>query len=119
MTFDTSSAFDSKSYIDDVPNGKEPTLGGQLRTKAVWVDETKCIGCTYCNSVATNTFVMEPTLGRARAIRQDGDNTDVIQEAIETCPVDCIQWVNFEDLDDLRSKLDKQDYRPLGLPPWT
>ncbi len=58
-------------------------------------------------------------MGRARAIRQDGDSTETIQEAIDTCPVDCIQWVNFEDLDNLRSQLDKQDFRPLGLPPWT
>ncbi len=119
MTFDSSAAFEAKSYQEDAPNGKEPTLGGKLREKAVWVDETKCIGCTYCGSVATNTFVMEPDLGRARAIRQDGDSTELIQEAIDTCPVDCIQWVNFEDLDDLRAKLEKQEFRSPGLPPWT
>ena len=119
MTFDTSSAFESKAFVDEGPNGKEPTLGGTLRSKAVWVDETKCIGCTYCSCVATNTFVMQPDLGRARAVRQDGDKTEIIQEAIETCPVDCIQWVKFEDLDDLRERLAKEDYRQLGLPPWT
>ena len=118
MTFDPSSAFEAKSYGENKQNGKEPLLGGELREKAVWVDESKCIGCTYCNSVASNTFVMEPDLGRARAIRQDGDITETIQEAIETCPVDCIQWVNFEDLEDLRLKLEKEDIRPLGLPPW-
>tara|TARA_Y100001968_G_C18971214_1_gene532379 strand:- start:225 stop:584 length:360 start_codon:yes stop_codon:yes gene_type:complete len=118
LTFDTSSALQAKLYPEEGSNGKEPTLGGKLRARAVWVDERKCIGCTYCGSVATNTFIMESDRGRARAIRQDGDSTDVIQEAIDTCPVDCIQWVNFEDLEDLRSKLEKHDYRPLGLPPW-
>ncbi len=118
MTFDPSAAFEAKSYKELDPNGKEPILGGTLRAKAVWVDESKCIGCTYCGCVATNTFAMESEMGRARAIRQDGDSTEVIQEAIDTCPVDCIQWVNFEDLDDLRSKLEKSDIRPLGLPPW-
>ncbi len=118
MTFDPSLAFQAKSYEENSPNGKEPLLGGELRAKAVWVDESKCIGCTYCNSVATNTFTMEPELGRARAMRQDGDSKEIIQEAIDTCPVDCIQWVDFEDLDDLRSQLDKKDFRPLGLPPW-
>jgi ferredoxin len=29
----------------------------------------------------------------SRVIRQDGDTEEVIQEAIETCPVDCIHWV--------------------------
>ena len=118
MTFDPSSAFEAKSYEDNCPNGNEPLLGGKLRSQAVWVDESKCIGCTYCGCVATNTFVMEPSHGRARAIRQDGDSTELIQEAIETCPVDCIQWVNFEDLEELKEKLEKTDFRPLGLPPW-
>ena len=29
-------------------SGKEPVLGGGLREKAVWVEETDCIGCRYC-----------------------------------------------------------------------
>jgi len=119
LNFDPSTAFQAKSYEESEPNGQEPILGGKLREKAVWVDESKCIGCTYCSSVASNTFVMHPDQGRARAIRQDGDNNNLIQEAIDTCPVDCIQWVDFEDLDSLRQKLDQQDFRPLGLPPWT
>ena len=118
MTFDSSSAFEAKSNDQYSPSGKEPVLGGKLRAKAVWVDESLCIGCTYCGCVATNTFAMEPDLGRARAIRQDGDSTELIQEAIETCPVDCIKWVDFEDLKGLKEKLEKQDFRPPGLPPW-
>jgi len=80
------------------------------------VDEAVCIGCRYCAHVATNTFVIEPSLGRSRAIRQDGDSTERIQEAIETCPVDCIHWVPFERLNDLRDQLDRQDLQPLGMP---
>ena len=119
MTFDPSLAFQAKSYEDNSPNGKEPILGGELRERAVWVDERKCIGCTYCSSVASNTFAMEQEQGRARAFRQDGDTTEIIQEAIDTCPVDCIEWVLFEDLDDLRSLIDKHNFRNLGLPPPT
>ncbi len=96
--------------------GFEPVLGGALRDKAVWVDEAVCIGCRYCAHVATNTFVIEPSLGRSRAIRQDGDSTACIQEAIETCPVDCIHWVDFEDLAGLRERLDGMELLPLGLP---
>ena len=76
--------------------GLEPFLGGVLREKAVWVDESDCIGCRYCAHVASNTFVMVPETGRCRAVRQDGDPLDRIQEAIDTCPVDCIHWVDFE-----------------------
>tara|TARA_A100001011_G_scaffold146013_1_gene154123 strand:+ start:210 stop:452 length:243 start_codon:yes stop_codon:yes gene_type:complete len=76
------------------------------------VDESVCIGCRYCAHVAGNTFVVEPHLGRSRAIRQDGDSTECIQEAIDTCPVDCIHWVPFEDLDTLQSDLIRQDLQP-------
>ena len=99
-----------------VSNGWEPLLGGALREKAVWVDEAVCIGCRYCAHVACNTFVVEPNYGRSRVIRQDGDSTERIQEAIDTCPVDCIHWVGFEDLDDLRRQRESQDLLPLGLP---
>ena len=119
MTFDPSAAFRAHSGEQSQCNGKEPTLGGQLREKAVWVDERKCIGCTYCGSVATNTFTMEPDQGRARVFRQDGDSLELIQEAIDTCPVDCIEWVDFEQLDDLRNVLQKHNFRNLGLPPVT
>ena len=92
-----------------VSNGLEPLLGGALREKAVWVDEVVCIGCRYCAHVACNTFVVEPNYGRSRVIRQDGDSTELIQEAIDTCPVDCIHWVGFENLDDLRRQRESQD----------
>ena len=67
-----------------------PLLGDEFRGQAIKVDEAVCIGCRYCAHVATNTFVVEPRLGRSRAIRQDGDSTERILEAIDTCPVDCI-----------------------------
>ena len=83
MTFDPSAAFETRSreyqQSSDIHepnaafevsnnedfklNGRDPVLGGKLREKAVWVDERKCIGCTYCSSVATNTFAMEPEQG--------------------------------------------------------
>ena len=97
-------------------SGLEPLLGGELRQKAVWVDEAVCIGCRYCAHVATNTFVVEPTWGRSRAIRQDGDSTERIQEAIDTCPVDCIHWVGYEELPALEARLQQQEIQPLGLP---
>ena len=114
---DPSSVFNVKVKLDTRPNGREPCLGGQLREKAVWVDESICIGCRYCAHVATNTFVIEQTLGRSRAIRQDGDSTELIQEAIETCPVNCIHWVQFEELDQLRDQLEQEGVYPLGMLP--
>ena len=96
--------------------GDAPLLGGQLRQRAVWVDEASCIGCRYCAHVAANTFVVEQEWGRSRAIRQDGDSTERIQEAIDTCPVDCIHWVPYEQLPALAEELSRQEILPLGLP---
>jgi ferredoxin len=79
-------------------SGLEPELGGQLRQKGVYVDELTCIGCTHCAHVARNTFYIEPDYGRARVVRQDGDNEDLIQEAIDTCPVDCIHWLPYAEV---------------------
>ena len=112
-------AFEASSIEDFELSGRDPVLGGKLREKAVWVDERKCIGCTYCSSVATNTFSMEPEQGRARAFRQDGDSDELIQEAIDTCPVDCIEWVPFEDLNKLGEVITNHHFRNLGLPPVT
>ena len=49
-------------------------------------------------------------------IRQDGDSTERIQEAIDTCPVDCIHWVPFESLEALKRDLVRQNLqaRPQG-----
>ena len=96
--------------------GFEPVLGGELRQKAVWVDEAVCIGCRYCAHVASNTFLVEQEWGRSRAIRQDGDSTERIQEAIDTCPVDCIHWVDYEQLPELEQRLSEQEILPLGVP---
>jgi len=117
--YDPKAAFVAANNEDFKLNGRDPVLGGKLREKAVWVDERKCIGCTYCSSVATNTFAMEPDQGRARAFRQDGDSEELIQEAIDTCPVDCIEWVSFEKLIKLRKLLENHHFRNLGLPPIT
>jgi ferredoxin len=66
--------------------------------------------------VAGNTFLVEPLWGRSRAIRQDGDSTETIQEAIDTCPVDCIHWVAYEDVPQLEERLRSQELLPMGYP---
>lgn len=97
-------------------SGLEPELGGVLRQQGVYVDEQTCIGCRHCSHVARNTFFIEPDYGRARVIRQDGDSEDLIQEAIDTCPVDCIHWVNYKELRKLEDERKYQVITNLGLP---
>lgn len=59
----------------------------------VFVDEISCIGCTNCVGVCPRTFQMQwDEHGRARAIRQGTDTETDLQEALDTCPVNCIHW---------------------------
>ena len=115
---ETNSIGESSSFYElDELSGHVPVLGGKLSEKAVWVDESRCIGCRYCAHVATNTFIVDEEYGRSKAIRQDGDNLETLQEAIDTCPVDCIHWVKFENLADLENSLDRDMFQSLGKLP--
>lgn len=96
--------------------GLEPELGGVIRQTGVYVDEVTCIGCKHCAHVARNTFYIEPDYGRSRVIRQDGDSAEVIQEAIDTCPVDCIHWVDYTELKKLEEERKYQVIPVAGFP---
>lgn len=98
-------------------SGLEPELGGELRQKGVYVDEVVCIGCKHCAHVAPNTFYIEPDHGRSRVFCQDGNSEEIIQEAIDTCPVDCIHWVDYTKLKGLEKQRQHQVVRNLGIPP--
>ncbi|PSB23707.1 ferredoxin [Stenomitos frigidus] len=97
-------------------SGLEPELGGALRQKGVYVDEMTCIGCKHCAHVARNTFYIEPDYGRSRVIRQNGDSEDLLQEAIDTCPVDCIHWVDYTELKRLEEERLYQVIPLVGFP---
>ncbi|MGF1568416.1 MAG: ferredoxin [Nodosilinea sp.] len=96
--------------------GYEPELGGALRQNGVYVDEITCIGCKHCAHVARNTFYIEPDYGRSRVYRQDGDSEALIQEAIDTCPVDCIHWVDYSELKQLEADRKHQVIPIAGFP---
>ena len=93
-------------------SGLEPELGGILRQKGVYVDELTCIGCKHCAHVAHNTFYIEPEYGRSRVVRQDGDSEEVIQEAIDTCPVDCIHWLDYTEV---KNREQEREYQVIPI----
>lgn len=97
-------------------SGFEPELGGTYRQQGVYVDEVTCIGCRHCALVARNTFYIEDNYGRSRVFRQDGDTEEVIQEAIDTCPVDCIHWVDYTTLKRLETERKDQVISLPGSP---
>jgi len=72
--------------------------GEAVLARFTYVDENTCIGCKNCALVARNTFLMEEELGKARVSAQGGDSEELIAEAIDSCPVNCIHYVSLEDL---------------------
>jgi len=91
----------SASLVETSVSG-QPVLRGYEVDKEdytfTFVDEHNCIGCTNCAMIARNTFKMEEDFGRARVYKQDGDAVEVVEEAVLSCPVDCIHPVSFEEL---------------------
>mmetsp|Transcript_31449 Transcript_31449/g.35215 ORF Transcript_31449/g.35215 Transcript_31449/m.35215 type:complete len:448 (-) Transcript_31449:293-1636(-) len=87
----------------------DKTTGEPIRQQHVYVDEHACIGCTNCATIAQSTFFMESGMGRARVFAQWGDKDDTIATAIETCPVDCIYYVPYEEL--VALEVDRRDQR--------
>jgi 4Fe-4S single cluster domain of Ferredoxin I len=57
--------------------------------------------------IAQSTFFMQQDHGRARVFQQWGDDDETIQIAIQTCPVDCIHYVPYDEL--VRLEVDRRD----------
>jgi ferredoxin len=88
--------------------------GEPYRQQMVYVDEHTCIGCTNCASIAQSTFFMHSEHGRARVFQQWGDDDETIQIAIETCPVDCIHYIPYDELVALEKERRFQNINPKG-----
>lgn len=67
-------------------------------TRAVFVDECACIGCKMCVWCASGTFRIDEQHGRSRVFAQWVDQEEKIEDAIASCPVDCIHWVEKNQL---------------------
>lgn len=74
-----------------------------------FVDEFSCIGCKNCANTAESTFEMEPLWGRARVCNQRADQPALVQEAIDTCPVNCIHWVSAQQLTLLEDEMRRME----------
>ncbi|KAL5707461.1 hypothetical protein ACHQM5_018361 [Ranunculus cassubicifolius] len=70
-----------------------PFLDDSSTKDHAFVDEFSCIGCKNCANVAPTVFEIEEDFGRARVHCQSG-YSDIVQQAIESCPVDCIHWTS-------------------------
>ncbi|GAB4824861.1 hypothetical protein Ancab_007729 [Ancistrocladus abbreviatus] len=81
-----------------------PFLDDTCPKDHVFVDEFSCIGCKNCANVAPDVFNIEEDFGRARAYNQCG-NPNLVQQAVDTCPVDCIHWTSAAQLSLLEDEM--------------
>jgi len=59
--------------------------------REVYVDQDVCIGCGLCVSLVPGVFRLNDA-GVSEAYDQEGADQADIQEAIDSCPVNCIHW---------------------------
>ncbi|KAH7577325.1 hypothetical protein JRO89_XS01G0236300 [Xanthoceras sorbifolium] len=88
---------------------------GPLRPEALFVDENVCIGCRECVQHASNTFVMDEAMGCARVKVQYGDSDENIEVSVDSCPVNCIHWVDREELAVLEFLIQPQPIKGYGV----
>jgi ferredoxin len=60
----------------------------------VYIDEDECIGCGSCEEICPEVFELDEDTQKALVIQPEDGPEDLIDEAIEACPVDCIYWEN-------------------------
>eukprot|EP00210_Caulerpa_lentillifera_P005564 g5322.t2 len=88
-------------------NAVNPFYDDSYPANQVFVDEFTCIGCQNCINVCPKSFGLEEMFGRARVINQNYTNGELVQEAIDTCPVSCIHWVTAPQLTLLETAMAK------------
>ena len=56
----------------------------------VTLDGEKCIGCGVCSQIAPDVFALDVDCGVAKVMRVDGGAS--VEQAVESCPVSCIEY---------------------------
>ncbi|KAG5527220.1 hypothetical protein RHGRI_028203 [Rhododendron griersonianum] len=103
------------SFGRNIPDLGFSTWNGPFRPQALFVDENACIGCRECVHNASNTFVMDEALGCARVKVQYGDDDTKIEVSVDSCPVNCIHWVEKEELQVLELLIRPQPKEGHGI----
>jgi ferredoxin len=60
--------------------------------KRVVIDDDECVGCESCVELCPDIFGLNEDTEKAEVLKPEGGDEDCIEEAIESCPVECIDW---------------------------
>ncbi len=61
-------------------------------SRVVVIDEDECIGCGTCEELCPDVFRLNEETEKAEVIDPEGGPEDLIEEAMDSCPVACIDW---------------------------
>ncbi len=56
----------------------------------VVIDQVECIGCETCVELCPEVFALDADGEKAEVIKADAVDMECVQEAIDSCPVECI-----------------------------
>jgi len=62
--------------------------------KKVVIDAGECVACGTCVEICPEVFKLEEGAEHAEVIKSSVGSAeqDAVQESIDTCPTQCIQW---------------------------
>ncbi|MGB5158509.1 ferredoxin [Desulfobacterium sp. N47] len=60
--------------------------------KRVIIDTKECIGCQSCVELCPEIFEFDEEQEKAKVILPKEGDEECIEEAMSTCPVECIHW---------------------------
>ena len=58
----------------------------------VIIDQDECIGCESCVEICPEVFGFDESDEKAYVIDSQAASQDKIQEAMDSCPTECISW---------------------------
>ncbi len=62
--------------------------------RTVTLNQEECIGCGTCEEICPQVFRLNPDTEKSEVVLPRGGDEDLIQQAIDSCPVSCIQWAD-------------------------
>jgi ferredoxin len=60
--------------------------------KRVVIETEECVGCQTCVELCPDVFTFNEAAEKAEVAMPEGGPEDCIEEAMSSCPVECIKW---------------------------
>jgi ferredoxin len=80
------------SSIGSVQADPHRQTGWLDMAKRVVIDSEECVGCQTCVELCPDVFAFNDASEKAEVTQEEGGPEDCIEEAMSSCPVECIKW---------------------------